>query len=468
MLPSPTMLFERVTVRASSHGEPPTVGGLGPLGCALAYRPDPAAFLTRMVEQVGPVFTLDLAGVRMTIVADPELLGTVHRAAESRLSARTAQAELGFEITLGSANVREATDYHRILLTQELRVWQGDLYEEQWRAVARALEREWESLAGGRADVLVAARRVSIRTTLETLVDPTLLDAHPDFLARYVGFQDRLEEATAKAMVLPRWFGDRLVLGPIRREREMLVEAIAPHVRRGETLAPFFRRLRDHVGDDPGAEKLATIVIGFLFAAHKNPAILAAQTLLFVLDDPRVLERVREELGALHGAERPSSVALPFLDRCIKETLRITQHSIGAVRRVEGGPLELGRYTVPEGRYLAISHAALGRAKGAWESPLRFDPDRFEDARAKHREHPYAYIPFSSGTHACPGQRIAIAFARDFVAQTLLRAPDLRVEGALPPLCFERATLAQREGEARVRSAGASASRTAPTTEERR
>ena len=44
------MFLDRIRIRPDENGEPPTVGGYTPLGCALAYRPDPAAFLTRMVS----------------------------------------------------------------------------------------------------------------------------------------------------------------------------------------------------------------------------------------------------------------------------------------------------------------------------------------------------------------------------------------------------------------------------------
>ncbi len=449
------MLGDRVTVRAGKNGEPPVVGGLGPLGCALAYRPDPAAFLLRMVEEAGPVFTLRLPGLPMTVVADPALLGVFHRAEESRLSARAAQADLGFEITLGEANVRAGTDLHHRLLTTDLRAWRGDLFDAQWRATSDAIEREWAPFADGKLDALVFARRVSIRVTLAILVDPTLLDAHSGFLERYFAFQDRIEEATAKAVAVPRFLGEPFVLGPVRREREALAAWIAPHLGRSPTLAPYLRALRERLGEDPGGARLATIVVGLLFAAHKNPAIGAGQALLMLLEHPLHLARVRREIEEVRRIARPHEAPMPHLDRCIKETLRLTQHSIGAVRRVVGGAFELGAYRLPEGRYVAASHAALGRSPRAWDRPNEFDPDRFDETHANHRATPYAYIPFSSGVHACPGQRVALSFIRAFVSEALLRAPDLTLDGEAPPLCYERATLAQRKGDARVRRAEA-------------
>jgi cytochrome P450 len=38
----------------------------------------------------------------------------------------------------------------------------------------------------------------------------------------------------------------------------------------------------------------------------------------------------------------------PLLDRCIRETLRLTAHTIGAIRRVVGRPFVLGYQTLPE------------------------------------------------------------------------------------------------------------------------
>lgn len=439
------MLLDRIRIRELGGGEPPLVGGYTPLGCALAYRPDPATFLTRMVRDVGPVFTLDLAGLKMTIVADPELLGQVHLTPEAVLSARTAQAELGFERTLGAVNVRTATDHHRALLTTDLRTWKGDLFETQWHATRRAIETEWPALRARRQDLFAFARRTSIRVMLDVFVDPTLVANVPGFIERYFAFQDALEQATAKAMALPRALGDRFVLGPIERRREALVDELVGPLARAK-LSPFFDALRARLPADKECRTLATIAIGFLFAAHKNPAIGAAQTLAFVLDHASVRDAVQTELRAHRDAERPSDVARPVLDRSLKETLRLTQHSIGAIRRVEHEPYVMGRFRLPVGRYIGISHAALGRAPSAFADPLRFDPDRFLSERATHRTHPYAFIPFSSGVHACPGQRSAMSFMRAFVTEVLARAEEVSFASPLPPLDFRRATLAQRRG----------------------
>lgn len=445
-------LLQRTTIAPARAGEPPRIGGLGPLGCAIAYRRDPASFLARVAAEAGPVFTLNMAGAHMTVVTDPELLRVFHRASEEALSARDAQADLGFQTTLGSPSVREGTDLHRRLLTHDLRSWGGDLFARQWSAVEEALGVEWEGALRGRTDVLTAARRVAIRTTLAVFVDPRLLDAHPGFLDRYLAFQERLESATAKAFTLPRRIAEPLVLGPVRREREALVAWIRPHLVTSGSRTPYLDALASGLGDDPGAERLTTVVLGLIFAAHKNPGIGAGQSLLMLLEHPEHLARVRVEVEGVSGSAAPWREPTPHLDRCMKETLRMTQHSIGAVRRVVGAPFELGAYRLPVGRYVAASHAVLGRSSAAWPEPSRFDPARFEEGSTGRGDLPDAFLPFSSGVHACPGQRAALSFMRAFVVTALRRSPTLDLAGAPPPLCFERATLAQRRGPVYVRA----------------
>jgi hypothetical protein len=85
------------------------------------------------------------------------------------------------------------------------------------------------------------------------------------------------------------------------------------------------------------AEDAAELVIGLMFAAHKNPAIGAGQTLLFLLDPANKvhLDKVKREcVGGCVDAGSVGEAAntqYHHLDRCITEALRITAHSIGAV-----------------------------------------------------------------------------------------------------------------------------------------
>ena len=43
-----------------------------------------------------------------------------------------------------------------------------------------------------------------------------------------------------------------------------------------------------------------------------------------------------------------------------------------------------------------------------WTEPQHFDPLRFSDERAEHKNHPYCWVPFSGGAHMCIGLHFAI------------------------------------------------------------
>ena len=117
----------------------------------------------------------------------------------------------------------------------------------------------------------------------------------------------------------------------------------------------------------------------------------------------------------------------PLITNVVHETLRITAHSIGAIRKVmktEGwvvhnnsetetetseGNLNMNlnvdkSYIIPYGAYVAVSHI-VPNLKGSQEK-LKFDPRNTELKYTMHDE--YLFTTFSHGVHKCPGQKLAI------------------------------------------------------------
>ena len=56
-----------------------------------------------------------------------------------------------------------------------------------------------------------------------------------------------------------------------------------------------------------------------------------------------------------------------------------------------------------------------------WTNPHDFDPERFAPARAEHRQHAYAYLPFGGGAHLCIGQHFADMEVKSVMHQVLRR-----------------------------------------------
>ncbi|EGB10489.1 hypothetical protein AURANDRAFT_62548 [Aureococcus anophagefferens] len=138
--------------------------------------------------------------------------------------------------------------------------------------------------------------------------------------------------------------------------------------------------------------------------------------------------------------------------RATYEALRCTAHTIGAVR-VAKEPLVLaGTWPVRRGETIALSHVAWSRCAAEWGAdPARYDAGRPEyggpggrDPRTRLAACDDAkFSVFSQGVHKCPGEKVALVLVAATLAVLVRR-------GATPtaarPICFERATLAQRKG----------------------
>ena len=128
-------------------------------------------------------------------------------------------------------------------------------------------------------------------------------------------------------------------------------------------------------------EEAATLVIGLLFDAHANPSIGAAQSFCCLysklgIDEVCTAEREAQELlaefqekGDGGGATIASLLNAQTLRGCILETLRLSSHSIGAIREARQNVVlktESAEFKICEGETVVISHIAPHRNGSIW------------------------------------------------------------------------------------------------------
>ena len=149
------------------------------------------------------------------------------------LSAQRAVAEIGFEYLLGPANVYRGTTFHKRVLKEEVnpKAKLEALLPIFSQALSRALDDEAGALMGpgttsdsvlAHPDAFHLVRRCILRATLDVLVSPSLLHRDPSLLSALMTFQDHVEDATAKAAVLPRLLSLPLCLWPMALSRRRL------------------------------------------------------------------------------------------------------------------------------------------------------------------------------------------------------------------------------------------------------
>jgi len=491
---------------------PPAIAGALPLlGNALQYKRDPAGLLSRAAAAHGGVFRIALPGFSATVLCDKRALRCFALAPERELSAVDATEALGFGTTLGALNVRAGTAVHKGILQSTLLPAlaaegeagaRGELHAlvaEALRAtIARAANAERAAAAvlrpaaaraGGRTgnaartvELFALVREAVLRATATHLLgEAAVTSCGSWFVAAFTAFQDSVEAATARAVALPPWLAQWMVLDPVAAQRRALAARLAPSLalhwgappplpgaaRGGGWLRALHALRNQERGEGEGgsfsAAQAADLTCGLLFAAHKNAAIAVAQCVALLLERPAAFRAVVSEARTACAA--PGPAACPLLCSALHETLRLSAHTIGAIRRVraawwafEGADGQ--RYAVPRGSFVVASHVVPHlRDAAAFPAAAEFRAERFVAASGEdgapaftgHRLDPFTFTTFSHGTHACPGQRYALCAMRAAL-WTLLAEYDVSVspQQPLPAVSFERATLAQRRGPCHV------------------
>ncbi|XP_018561986.1 cytochrome P450 4C1-like isoform X2 [Anoplophora glabripennis] len=161
--------------------------------------------------------------------------------------------------------------------------------------------------------------------------------------------------------------------------------------------------------DDAG---LREEVDTFLFGGHDTTSMAICFALMALANEKRIQEDIYNEIIEVLGdSGRPPTYSdllkLSFMERCIKETLRLYP-SIPMINRISGADIKThSGYTIPKGTDINIYIYDIHRNADVWENPTKFDPDRFLPENIAKR-HPFSFIPFSAGSRNCIGQKYGL------------------------------------------------------------
>jgi hypothetical protein len=214
------------------HRYPPVASSHIPVfGNALAYKKDPSKYLQEQAVNLGPVFTIDLAGMKTTLLCSKEVLRQFSYAPESVLSSREAVADFGFRYTLGDLNVFHGTEIHKLVIKNHYSssAQLATACDRLCKYIREATEREINLLKGTSIpDFFAFVRRIILASMVSELLGPEFVKEYnestkgADFIQEFMIFQDYVEDSTAKAAVLPTWISLPLCLWPCQKRRGVL------------------------------------------------------------------------------------------------------------------------------------------------------------------------------------------------------------------------------------------------------
>lgn len=352
------------------------------LGCALEFDGDAKGMIGRLKREGRDAVTLNMSGRHVVLLLDGAYAKKYWTA--RALSSEAALREFGFEQVLGRLNVERGPSWHSALLRR------GEVLgpREEFAAVfGRKFGAAWER-ARGATEIEVYG---FLRKAVAEAIIGSLLGEHVDanFAEDFLRFQRNSEKATALCTVFGQWVAG-LPLWRAQRQRIALQERLRHVLTSG-----YMEGLRNLVGDDALLPELA---IGILTAAPKNTAIVAASTLVYMVEQGSV-----------------------DVDASLEYILKETCLPLGGVRKVMGHePWEVGPYLLPPGTIVSLSHLAM-----------------LQDSKDGDWNH-----SFGGGLHACPGKGFALSMMKTIISSM---RPHLNTIIRASPLIHSRPSFADRD-----------------------
>ncbi|KAK8756659.1 hypothetical protein V5799_000640 [Amblyomma americanum] len=131
-------------------------------------------------------------------------------------------------------------------------------------------------------------------------------------------------------------------------------------------------------------------------------------------NDPAGQQRkLQHEIDSVVGSQRAprweDRHQMPFTMASIFETLRWRTMAPISIHRAAGRDTVIGGYDVPAGTLVVPNLWSIHNDPEHWCNPSEYNPTRFlnEDG-TKVEDKPQAFVPFSLGRRACPGESLAL------------------------------------------------------------
>jgi len=171
-------------------------------------------------------------------------------------------------------------------------------------------------------------------------------------------------------------------------------------------------------------EEIVNHMIFMMMAAHDTTTIAVSSLLYTLAKYPLWQDRLHTQLFDLDFQD--CEITMEVLDRLtlfdlvLNESLRLFPPAQG-IRRKTIMPFDYSGYHIPGGTTVSINISLSHMLPEYWSDPHKFDPERFNESRAEHKQHRFLYLPFGGGAHKCIGMKLAQFEIKVIVAKLLLK-----------------------------------------------
>ncbi|KAL0256809.1 hypothetical protein SLS55_007618 [Diplodia seriata] len=176
------------------------------------------------------------------------------------------------------------------------------------------------------------------------------------------------------------------------------------------------------------SDALFSNAMGLTLAGYQTTATTLTSTLYHILRHPEAYNKLCAEVRSSFGDEDEITGArlarLPFLDACIRETLRLLPPANGKTAQRTAPACTIAGTHVPAGTIVSADLYTIQRSAEYFFDPASFRPERWlggaEDGSFE-ADNRTAYRPFLIGSRKCIGRHMAQQSIRLTVARLLWR-----------------------------------------------
>ncbi|KAL3497713.1 hypothetical protein ACH5RR_040445 [Cinchona calisaya] len=196
--------------------------------------------------------------------------------------------------------------------------------------------------------------------------------------------------------------------GAIVYKRRMMYKG--EELRTKKDLLTLMMEIQDDEGNKLSDEEIVDLIIIFLLAGHESSGHAVTWAIIFLQENPHILQKAKEEQADIMKSRSSSNIGLNFseirrmkyLQKVIEETLRLVNLSFALFREAKTD-VNINGYTIPKGWRVLPWIRNVHFDPENYKNPMDFNPSRWDDKKIKLG----TLIPFGAGSRLCPGADLA-------------------------------------------------------------
>lgn len=433
-----TFWFFLLRPRGGGKDSPPlvtasTVVRLPLVGVIAEFLKNPNEMMKRCYKDYGEVFTIPIFHKRITFLIGPEAQSLFFKSGDDVLSQDECyhfmQAVFGPGVVYDAPRKKRQMQFQTMangLRTSRMKTYVAKIQDETEKYLD-------ENFSGdsGTVDLYKALSELTILTASRCLHGE---DVREHMFADLQALYHDLDEGLTPLTVL--WSQAPTKRHARRNEaRKELVQLFGKVIKErrenpersdGTDILSLFMDMKYKDGTLVTEEEVTGLLIALLFAGQHTSCVTSTWTMLLLLHNPKVLERVMEEqkqFGSKDVLELDDVQQMSLLHNCMREALRMCPTFIMLLRQVmKDTTVTVNGKThhIPKDDLVAVSPTVSMRLDSTFKDANTFDPDRYLPPREEHKT-PYAYLGFGGGMHSCMGQIFAYVQVKTILSIILKR-----------------------------------------------